>query len=35
MFSDMFMTQNPNGTQSEISVKATTDSNFALRNCKY
>ncbi|XP_057355387.1 equatorin [Manis pentadactyla] len=28
----MFMTQNPNGTQSEISVKATTDSNFALRN---
>lgn len=35
MFLDVFTTQNPNGTQSEISVRATTDLNFALRNCKY
>ncbi|XP_019508232.1 PREDICTED: LOW QUALITY PROTEIN: equatorin, partial [Hipposideros armiger] len=30
----VFTTQNPNGTQSEISVRATTDLNFALRNYK-
>ncbi|XP_045696424.1 equatorin [Phyllostomus hastatus] len=28
----VFTTQTPNGTQSEISVKATTDLRFALRN---
>ncbi|XP_065764497.1 equatorin [Muntiacus reevesi] len=28
----VFTTQNPNGTQSEISVRATTDLNFSLRN---
>ncbi|KAL0607474.1 Equatorin, partial [Plecturocebus cupreus] len=27
-------TQNPNGTESEISVKATTDLNFSLKNDK-
>ncbi|CAK7292540.1 EQTN [Vulpes lagopus] len=32
--SDMFTTQNPNGSQSEISVRATTDLQFALRNYK-
>ncbi|XP_010851652.1 PREDICTED: equatorin [Bison bison bison] len=30
----VFTTQNPNGTQSEISVRATTDLNFSLRNYK-
>ncbi|KAM8941620.1 equatorin [Lycaon pictus] len=30
----MFTTQNPNGSQSEISVRATTDLQFALRNYK-
>lgn len=35
MISDVFTTQSPNGTQSEISVRATTDLKFALRNCKY
>ncbi|KAM5260584.1 equatorin [Hipposideros larvatus] len=30
----VFTTQNLNGTQSEISVRATTDLNFALRNYK-
>nr|XP_058926900.1 equatorin [Kogia breviceps] len=28
----VFTTQNPNGTQSEISVRATTGLNFSLRN---
>uniref|UniRef100_A0A8C6WD59 Equatorin, sperm acrosome associated n=1 Tax=Nannospalax galili TaxID=1026970 RepID=A0A8C6WD59_NANGA len=31
----VFTTQNTNGTDSEISVKATTDLRFALKNCKY
>nr|XP_054365525.1 equatorin [Mirounga angustirostris] len=30
----VFTTQNPNGSQSEISVRATTDLQFALRNYK-
>ncbi|XP_054358215.1 equatorin isoform X2 [Pongo pygmaeus] len=30
----VFTTQNPNGTESEISVRATTDLNFALKNYK-
>uniref|UniRef100_A0A8C0CCT5 Uncharacterized protein n=1 Tax=Balaenoptera musculus TaxID=9771 RepID=A0A8C0CCT5_BALMU len=30
----VFTTQNPNGTQSEISVRATTDLKFSLRNYK-
>nr|KAF6433323.1 equatorin [Molossus molossus] len=30
----MFTTVNPNGSQSEISVRATTDLNFALKNYK-
>ncbi|EAW58568.1 equatorin [Homo sapiens] len=30
----VFTTQNPNGTESEISVRATTDLNFALKNDK-
>uniref|UniRef100_M3YWW0 Equatorin n=1 Tax=Mustela putorius furo TaxID=9669 RepID=M3YWW0_MUSPF len=30
----VFTTQNPNGSQSEISVKATTDLQFALKNYK-
>ncbi|ELK15803.1 RNA exonuclease 1 like protein [Pteropus alecto] len=30
----VFTTANPNGTQSEISVRATTDLKFALRNYK-
>uniref|UniRef100_A0A8D0XT29 Uncharacterized protein n=1 Tax=Sus scrofa TaxID=9823 RepID=A0A8D0XT29_PIG len=30
----VFTTQNPNGTQSEITVRATTDLNFSLRNYK-
>uniref|UniRef100_A0A9L0TDE5 Equatorin n=1 Tax=Equus caballus TaxID=9796 RepID=A0A9L0TDE5_HORSE len=28
----VFTTQNPNGTHSEISVRATTDLNFAFKN---
>lgn len=27
-------TQNPNGTESEITVRATTDLNFSLKNYK-
>uniref|UniRef100_G3U4K6 Equatorin n=1 Tax=Loxodonta africana TaxID=9785 RepID=G3U4K6_LOXAF len=30
-----FVTQGPNGTGPEISLRATTDVNFILRNCKY
>ncbi|PNI99291.1 EQTN isoform 1 [Pan troglodytes] len=30
----VFTTQNPNGTESEIPVRATTDLNFALKNDK-
>ncbi|XP_058421332.1 equatorin [Diceros bicornis minor] len=30
----VFTTENPNGTQSEISVKATTDLNFSFKNYK-
>uniref|UniRef100_F6X0Q8 Equatorin n=1 Tax=Callithrix jacchus TaxID=9483 RepID=F6X0Q8_CALJA len=30
----VFTTQNPNGTESEQSVRATTDLNFALKNYK-
>ncbi|XP_058998998.1 equatorin [Mustela lutreola] len=30
----VFTTQNPNGSQSEISVRATTDLQFALKNYK-
>ncbi|XP_069861613.1 equatorin isoform X2 [Dipodomys merriami] len=30
----VFTTQNPNGTESEISVRATTDLRFALKNYK-
>ncbi|EPY77268.1 hypothetical protein CB1_001279013 [Camelus ferus] len=32
--SDVFTTQNSNGTQSEISVRATTDLKFSLKNYK-
>lgn len=35
LFVDVFTTQNSNGTDSEISVSATTDLKFALKNCKY
>uniref|UniRef100_A0A8C3X540 Uncharacterized protein n=1 Tax=Catagonus wagneri TaxID=51154 RepID=A0A8C3X540_9CETA len=30
----VFTTQNPNGTQSEVTVRATTDLNISLRNYK-
>ncbi|XP_003939772.1 equatorin [Saimiri boliviensis] len=30
----VFTTENPNGTESEITVRATTDLNFALKNFK-
>uniref|UniRef100_A0A2K6SYM7 Equatorin n=1 Tax=Saimiri boliviensis boliviensis TaxID=39432 RepID=A0A2K6SYM7_SAIBB len=30
----VFTTENPNGTESEITVRATTDLNFALKNSK-
>lgn len=35
LFVDVFTTQNSNGTDSEISVSATTNLKFALKNCKY
>lgn len=35
LFVDVFTTQNSNGTDSEISVSATTNLKFAPKNCKY
>lgn len=35
VFLDVFTTKNPQGTESEITVTATTGLRFAVKHCKY